>query len=241
MSAIKEKYKSEYGKELEDDLRGDTSGDFSDLLLQLARGRRSQATGVDQTLAEEDAAKLHKVKYFILSCLNFLLKKCYQDLWNCLTHSCLWHSKTIMVISPLKKAIFSKNIWRRNVDQKQSSKFFLQIFFELWLFPELFSKVVKEYSRHERVNFGIRYKFKILEGDFLGHVWLIFLFCFFKMLFIWMVCWRLLGLFVLCRHEWGDIVTFLLLACVEYINSHMQQVLSLTNILLCRLSLWCEW
>ena len=74
MSAIKEKYKSDYEKELEDDLRGDTSGDFSDLLLQLARGRRSQATGVDQTLAEEDAAKLHKVKYFILSCLNFLLK-----------------------------------------------------------------------------------------------------------------------------------------------------------------------
>ena len=75
MSAIKEKYKSDYGKDLEDDLRGDTSGDFSDLLLQLARGRRSQATGVDQTLAEEDAAKLHKVLYFYCLFIVFNLRK----------------------------------------------------------------------------------------------------------------------------------------------------------------------
>ena len=51
----------EYGNELADDLKGDTSGDYQDLALQLVKGERDQSCDVDEDEAEKDANKLYNV------------------------------------------------------------------------------------------------------------------------------------------------------------------------------------
>lgn len=53
---------AEYGKELEDDLQGDTSGYFGRLMVSLcAAGRESDGDHVDKSRAVEDAKKFYEV------------------------------------------------------------------------------------------------------------------------------------------------------------------------------------
>ena len=61
IASINAYYKKTYGADLSQDLESDTSGDFRELLLQLARGERDQTTHVDQKQAAEDATSLLQV------------------------------------------------------------------------------------------------------------------------------------------------------------------------------------
>ena len=61
LKSIKAEYKKVYKTALEDDLRGDTSGDFEEMLLELIKGEREQGDTVDKKQAEMDAKKLYKV------------------------------------------------------------------------------------------------------------------------------------------------------------------------------------
>ena len=47
--------------DLETALKGDTSGDFLNLMVALSRGERDQSTNVDKKMAEQDAKRLYKV------------------------------------------------------------------------------------------------------------------------------------------------------------------------------------
>lgn len=60
LSVIKDEYKKLYENSLEDDLRGDTSGDFEDMLIELSKGEREQGNTVNKEKAEEDADTIHK-------------------------------------------------------------------------------------------------------------------------------------------------------------------------------------
>ncbi|XP_059050084.1 annexin B9-like isoform X1 [Achroia grisella] len=58
IQVIKQAYTAMYGNFLEDDLRGDTSGNFKRLMTSLCMGNRSEEFHVDQEKAREDARSL---------------------------------------------------------------------------------------------------------------------------------------------------------------------------------------
>ncbi|XP_073944304.1 annexin B9-like isoform X1 [Choristoneura fumiferana] len=58
IQVIKQAYNAMYGTLLEDDLRGDTSGNFKRLMTSLSMGNRSEEFHVDQERAREDARSL---------------------------------------------------------------------------------------------------------------------------------------------------------------------------------------
>ncbi|XP_032513525.2 annexin B9-like isoform X1 [Danaus plexippus] len=58
INVIKQAYTAIYGTLLEDDLRGDTSGNFKRLMTSLCMGNRSENFHVDQNQAREDARSL---------------------------------------------------------------------------------------------------------------------------------------------------------------------------------------
>ncbi|KAJ2952588.1 hypothetical protein O0L34_g6911 [Tuta absoluta] len=58
INVIKQSYTAMYGTLLEDDLRGDTSGNFKRLMTSLCMGNRSEDFHVDQEKAREDARSL---------------------------------------------------------------------------------------------------------------------------------------------------------------------------------------
>ncbi|XP_049866961.1 annexin B9-like isoform X1 [Pectinophora gossypiella] len=58
IQVIKQAYTAIYGTLLEDDLRGDTSGNFKRLMTSLCMGNRSEEFHVDQEKAREDARSL---------------------------------------------------------------------------------------------------------------------------------------------------------------------------------------
>ncbi|XP_026742565.1 annexin B9-like isoform X3 [Trichoplusia ni] len=58
INVIKQAYTAMYGTLLEDDLRGDTSGNFKRLMTSLSMGNRSEDFHVDQEKAREDARSL---------------------------------------------------------------------------------------------------------------------------------------------------------------------------------------
>ncbi|XP_062870328.1 annexin A4 [Trichomycterus rosablanca] len=51
-------YKQEYGRDLEDDISGDTSGMFRRVLVSLATAGRDESTAVDEALAKQDAKEI---------------------------------------------------------------------------------------------------------------------------------------------------------------------------------------
>ncbi|EDO44049.1 predicted protein, partial [Nematostella vectensis] len=55
---IKEVYKKNYDTTLEDDVKGDTSGDFEDLLVKLLQGKRDESDEINEDLAHKDAEAL---------------------------------------------------------------------------------------------------------------------------------------------------------------------------------------
>ena len=61
LNAIQDAYVEKYGTELRDDVSGDTSGDFKNLLIELLRSERPQTDTVDRNLANADAKKLYQV------------------------------------------------------------------------------------------------------------------------------------------------------------------------------------
>lgn len=60
IKAIKEEYKKAFGKELEADINGDTSGDFKRLLISLVQGNRDESSAPDANQAAADAQALYK-------------------------------------------------------------------------------------------------------------------------------------------------------------------------------------
>ncbi|VDK48059.1 unnamed protein product [Anisakis simplex] len=58
MDAIKIEYKNNFNKQLEEDIVGDTSGDFKDLLLALLNNKRDVTFNVDVGKAREEARKI---------------------------------------------------------------------------------------------------------------------------------------------------------------------------------------
>ncbi|XP_067031902.1 uncharacterized protein [Acropora muricata] len=58
MQAIGKAYSDQYGGSLEKDIKGDTSGDFEDLLVELTKGKRDESSKVDKNLAKTDAEAL---------------------------------------------------------------------------------------------------------------------------------------------------------------------------------------
>ncbi|CAG9529618.1 unnamed protein product [Cercopithifilaria johnstoni] len=58
LNAIKIEYKNEYGKTLESDIVGDTSGDFKELLLALLNNRRDRSNNVNYLTAREAAKRM---------------------------------------------------------------------------------------------------------------------------------------------------------------------------------------
>ncbi|XP_070544353.1 annexin A7-like isoform X2 [Ptychodera flava] len=57
--AIKLAYKKDYGGDLEDDLRSDTSGHFGKLMVSMSVGGRDEKSGVDVAKAKDDAKALY--------------------------------------------------------------------------------------------------------------------------------------------------------------------------------------
>ncbi|KHN83671.1 Annexin A7 [Toxocara canis] len=58
LAAIRNEYQNEYGKTLEHDVIGDTSGALQRLLVSLVQGRRDESQYVDDLKANQDAHKL---------------------------------------------------------------------------------------------------------------------------------------------------------------------------------------
>ncbi|XP_048586536.1 uncharacterized protein LOC5516017 isoform X3 [Nematostella vectensis] len=58
LAAIREAYKEKYDHTLEEDLRGDTSGDLETLLVELSKGQRDESKEADIHLAKKDAKDL---------------------------------------------------------------------------------------------------------------------------------------------------------------------------------------
>ncbi|XP_020605141.1 uncharacterized protein LOC110043977 isoform X1 [Orbicella faveolata] len=63
LAKIKETYTESYGRSLEKDLKGDTSGHFEDLLVELSKGQRDESSKVDKGLAKKDAEALMQASY----------------------------------------------------------------------------------------------------------------------------------------------------------------------------------
>ncbi|KAI4899938.1 hypothetical protein NFI96_016212 [Prochilodus magdalenae] len=57
---IKRAYKEEFKKELEDDIKSDTGGDFRNALLALCKATRSEDRSVNEELADKDARALYE-------------------------------------------------------------------------------------------------------------------------------------------------------------------------------------
>ncbi|XP_072521324.1 annexin A1a [Salminus brasiliensis] len=57
---LKKAYKDEFKKELEDDIKSDTGGDFRKALLALCKGARSEERAVNEDLADKDARALYE-------------------------------------------------------------------------------------------------------------------------------------------------------------------------------------
>jgi len=64
IQAIKEVYFSLYEKSVESDIKGDTSGDFEDLLIALLKGKRDESLLVDAQRANEDAQVAPRILIF---------------------------------------------------------------------------------------------------------------------------------------------------------------------------------
>uniref|UniRef100_A0A0N5AB27 Annexin n=1 Tax=Syphacia muris TaxID=451379 RepID=A0A0N5AB27_9BILA len=62
LQAIKNEYKDEFQKNLEDDIVGDTSGEFKHLLVSLLQGQRDSSNVVSIAKARSDARKLFGTK-----------------------------------------------------------------------------------------------------------------------------------------------------------------------------------
>lgn len=60
LEIVAKAYLKKYGKELNSDVKGDTSGDFGKLLSLLATGNRENSYRVDKTLAHNEANDLYK-------------------------------------------------------------------------------------------------------------------------------------------------------------------------------------
>uniref|UniRef100_A0A914ZP17 Annexin n=1 Tax=Parascaris univalens TaxID=6257 RepID=A0A914ZP17_PARUN len=58
LSAIKTEYRNKYGRSLEEDVVGDTSGDFKELLVALLNSKRDTTFNVDVAKAREEARKI---------------------------------------------------------------------------------------------------------------------------------------------------------------------------------------
>lgn len=56
--AIKNQYRTQFGRNLEDDIIADTSGDFRDILVTLLQGNRDDNYTINTTKAREDARRL---------------------------------------------------------------------------------------------------------------------------------------------------------------------------------------
>ncbi|XP_068684036.1 uncharacterized protein [Montipora foliosa] len=63
MDAIRKTYADQFGRSLEKDIKGDTSGDFEDLLVELTKGKRDESSKVDRSLAKTDAEALMQAGY----------------------------------------------------------------------------------------------------------------------------------------------------------------------------------
>ncbi|TRZ20185.1 hypothetical protein HGM15179_006927 [Zosterops borbonicus] len=70
-------YKSEFGRDIEEDIRSDTSGHFERLLVSMCQGNRDENQTVDYQKAEEDAQRLYQAGEGKLgtdeSCFNMVL------------------------------------------------------------------------------------------------------------------------------------------------------------------------
>lgn len=53
-------YKSEFGRDIEKDIRSDTSGHFERLLVSMCQGNRDESTNVNMQQAESDAQRLYQ-------------------------------------------------------------------------------------------------------------------------------------------------------------------------------------
>uniref|UniRef100_A0A1I7Y1S8 Annexin n=1 Tax=Steinernema glaseri TaxID=37863 RepID=A0A1I7Y1S8_9BILA len=77
ITAIRNVYQQTYGRSLEKDIVGDTSGDFKRLLVSLIAGARDQGDHVDDLKANQDARKLYQAGEKRLgtdeSCFNAIL------------------------------------------------------------------------------------------------------------------------------------------------------------------------
>lgn len=74
LEAIKNEYKDEYGKTLESDIVGDTSGDFKELLLALLNNRRDRSNNVNYLKAREVRFIISHCHSLTLSLSLFLIK-----------------------------------------------------------------------------------------------------------------------------------------------------------------------
>ncbi|XP_017776071.1 PREDICTED: annexin B11-like [Nicrophorus vespilloides] len=66
MSLVREAYESRYGKQLEDDIIGDTSGTLKRCLVSLCNGARDESDDVDMDAAHSDAQSLLEAGELIL-------------------------------------------------------------------------------------------------------------------------------------------------------------------------------
>uniref|UniRef100_A0A8C3CN78 Annexin n=1 Tax=Cairina moschata TaxID=8855 RepID=A0A8C3CN78_CAIMO len=70
-------YKSEFGRDIEQDIRADTSGHFERLLISMCQGNRDENQNVDYQKAQEDAQRLYQAGEGRLgtdeSCFNMVL------------------------------------------------------------------------------------------------------------------------------------------------------------------------
>ena len=63
-----------YGKSLESDLKGDTSGHFKRLLVSLVQANRDESQGVDHSQAQSDAQALFEAGKNPLNCFESLYR-----------------------------------------------------------------------------------------------------------------------------------------------------------------------